>query len=172
MEITPKKLRNKEYLFKVKFDKEELKRYSAYGHEAKCFLTRTKRINKMTPTALDTDNYYYIYSYSEEYDNGKRAEVIFEYYNRDNENIILEFVIVFPKKKNFSIAEAKMKYNGKEPAEDIFKESFIEETKEHIKDIFERIFDRENQGSMCRECGYIYIKSDAPQCPRLFVPKK
>ncbi len=172
MDIVPKKLRNKEYLFKVKFDSDELKRYSSYGHEAKCFLTRTTRINKLTPTALDTDNYYYIYSYSEEYDSGRRTEVIFEYYNREDENIVLEFVIVFPRKKNFSVAEAKMKYNGHHSPEEIFKESFIEKTKDHIKEIFERIFNRENQGSICRECGYIYIKSDIPQCPRLYVPQK
>ncbi len=172
MKIIPKKLRNREYIFKVKFNSEELERYSSYGHEAKCFLTRTKKINKLIPTALDTDNYYYIYSYSEEYDKGRKTEIILEYYNKLDENIMLQIVIVFPRKRNFSIAETKLKYNGTEPSEQVFNETFIEKTKEHIKEIFEKIFNRENQGSICRECGYIYIKSEVPQCPRLFVPKE
>lgn len=172
MEITPKRLKNKEYHFKVKFTKEEIKKYSDYSHESKCFLTRTKRINKLTPTSLDTDNYYYIYSYSEEYNRGNRTEIIFEYYNNNDDNISLEFVLVFPHKRNFSIAEVKMKYKGNRPSEEIFTEGFLEKTKHHISDIFEKIFNRENQGNICRECGYIYIKSENPQCPRLFVPKK
>jgi len=155
--------------FNAQFTPLELDSYYENGHEAKCFLMLNVPVNDEDDTPeLDTNDFLYVDSIQDEYDDSnRRTEISFEYQKKDNKDIIIEFFLLFNHDEDIIVDHVDVSYKGDKPANQIFPNSVIPYYTKQIEIILDKIFNRNNQGDLCNECYYKFVRKFG-RCFRLY----
>jgi len=155
--------------FKVQFSQSELNSYYENGHEAKCFLMLNVPVDDKDDTPeLNTNDFRYYDSNQDEYnDHNPRTEISFEYIKKDDSTITIEFFLIFRVDEDIIIDRIDVNYKGDKPISQIFTSSIIPYYSKQIELILDKIFNRINQGTLCIECHYKFVKTFG-RCHRIY----
>ena len=150
-----------ELRYNVELSQEEWRSHYKDGHELKCFLYWED--NKLK----NTSNYDYQFYCTHEYPD--RTVIEFQYQNRKDKNLVINFNMTFPHQKNFNFDKIQLMHLKNKACLGYSNEEFKAQALQDIKEIVEKLLGRDSSQYLCNSCIYNHKKKLDPQCEKLYT---
>lgn len=165
MEISQTTITNSETLpyisFKVELSDNEFRKYYKTAYEIKCFLYWENNEIK------GSTNYdYKLYMLHEEND---KAVIEFQYLNKLDPNLVLNFDVTFYLNGNISFDNIELMHLNNKNRIIHCGEKFKQQACEDVKEIINNLLSRNSAGTLCKNCKYNHIKKLNPCCVNYYT---